>query len=135
MWTTSVRWRTFVTMAATTTPPTTDLLPKWTVADRLRKAREDKELDQAELASRIGVARSTISNYEGGKVTPRKPILRLWAMETDVPLDWLLDGYGATSDLVFTGNRCTRPWQPTLWESAPETGRAPIDFGMHAAAA
>lgn len=35
----------------------------------------------------------------------------------------------------FASSRCTRPWQPTLWESAPETGRAPIDFGMHATAA
>lgn len=111
-------------MAATTTAPDIALLPKWTVADRLRKAREDADLDQAELAERIGVSRSTIGNYEGAKVTPRKPILRLWAEETGVPLAWLLDGYGATSDLEFAGKRCTRASQGTLF-----------DFGVHDLAA
>lgn len=100
-------------MHSTTNPGT---LPRWTVADRLRKAREDAGLDQAELAKRIGVARSTVSNYEGSKTSPRKPILRLWAMETEVPLEWLLDGYGDTSDQGFTGNRCTRAWQGTLFD-------------------
>lgn len=101
-------------MAATITPISPAALPKWTVADRLRKAREDAGLDQADLADRIGVARSTISNYEGSKTNPRKPILRLWAEETGVSIEWLFDGYGPTSDQEFSGKRCTRPQQLTL---------------------
>jgi transcriptional regulator with XRE-family HTH domain len=76
-----------------TEPPRTDRPqpspPEWTIADRLRKARESAGLDQGELAERIGIARSTVSNYERGTHTPRRPIIRLWAEETGVPMDWL----------------------------------------------
>ncbi len=45
-------------------------VPAWTVADRLRKAREHAGLEQAQLATDLGVSRNTVGNYEGGKVTP-----------------------------------------------------------------
>ena len=67
-------------------------IPEWTVADRLRKAREWAGLEQAELARRAGLARNTISNYEGGKVTPRRTGLLAWSMVTGVPVTWLENG-------------------------------------------
>lgn len=67
-------------------------IPRWTVRDRLRKAREHAALQQGELAERIGVGRSTISNYEAGVTEPKRPILLSWAMATGVPLEWLVSG-------------------------------------------
>lgn len=67
-------------------------IPTWTVGDRLRKARESVEFEQAELAEAIGVSRATVSNYEGGRVAPRKIMLNAWALATGVPVEWLRSG-------------------------------------------
>ena len=67
-------------------------VPEWTVQDRLRKARESAGLEQAELAARIGVARTTIGNYERGITPPKRPLLLSWALATGVPSDWLESG-------------------------------------------
>jgi len=65
------------------------VIPQWTIADRLRKAREQAGLEQASLALELGVAKNTVSNYERGNVAPRRPVLVAWAMATGVSLDWL----------------------------------------------
>lgn len=62
-------------------------IPEWTIADRLRKARESAGLEQNALAADLGVSRNTVGNYEGGKVTPRRPVLVAWALRTGVPLE------------------------------------------------
>ena len=67
-------------------------VPSWTIFDRLRKAREHAELEQAELAEAIDVSRATISNYERGNVSPRKIVVRQWALRTGVPFEWLMYG-------------------------------------------
>jgi transcriptional regulator with XRE-family HTH domain len=71
------------------TMTTTGRIPDWTVADRLRKARESAGYEQAALARELGVAKNTISNYERGAVTPRRSVVMAWAMATGVDLDWL----------------------------------------------
>jgi DNA-binding XRE family transcriptional regulator len=68
---------------------TTGRIPGWTVADKLRKARESAGFEQAALARELGVAKNTISNYERGAVTPRRSVVMAWAMATGVDLDWL----------------------------------------------
>lgn len=82
------------------------VIPEWTLADRLRKAREYAGLDQQEMADRIGISRRSVVNYEGGKHAPGRPVLLSMALATGVPLAWLMDGSttgpidgGATSDL------------------------------------
>lgn len=67
-------------------------VPEWTMADRLRKARETTGLDQGDFAAELGVSRGTVSNYEHGHVRPREVVLRAWAMRTGVSLGWLRDG-------------------------------------------
>lgn len=67
-------------------------VPEWNLQDRLRKARESAGLDQAELADRIGVARTTVGHYERGLTTPKRPLLLSWALATGVPSDWLETG-------------------------------------------
>lgn len=64
----------------------------WTIADRLRKAREVSGHDQRELAELMGVSRATISNNETGKVAPREIVLRAWALATGVPVAWIKTG-------------------------------------------
>lgn len=61
----------------------------WTIGDKLRKARVDAGLEQAELATEIGISRNTVRNYEAEKTTPRRPVLLAWAMRTGVSLEWL----------------------------------------------
>jgi transcriptional regulator with XRE-family HTH domain len=67
-------------------------VPAWRPVDRLRRAREYAELDQTQLADRIGVSRHSISNYERGAFAPRRPVLLSWALATGVALDWLTGG-------------------------------------------
>lgn len=62
------------------------------MGDRLRKAREDAGLSQAELAEQIGISRNTVGNAELGERTPLNVTLRAWAAVTAVPLEWLETG-------------------------------------------
>lgn len=84
----------------------------WTVADRLRKARELTDLKPADFADEIGVSRSTIKNYEApGWNRERKPIvLKAWALRSGVSYDWLVNG--TTSEPDGPG---TRDVSPTKW--------------------
>lgn len=67
-------------------------IPEWTIGERLAKAREWAGMDQETFAERIGVSRSTVSNYERGRSEPKRIVLNAWAMATGVPLVWLQTG-------------------------------------------
>ncbi|HXI18753.1 MAG TPA: helix-turn-helix transcriptional regulator [Chloroflexota bacterium] len=91
------------------------LIPTFTQADRLRKAREVAHLDQVDLADEIGISRQTVSNYETGSSHPRKIVLKAWALASGVPLEWLMDG--------------TRPPTPDSGQWAPrESNPQPADY-------
>jgi DNA-binding XRE family transcriptional regulator len=68
------------------------VIPQWTLGDRLRKARESAGLGQAELADKIGIARTSIVTYENDRQTPRQPVLLSWALCCCVDLTWLVAG-------------------------------------------
>lgn len=70
-------------------------VPQWTMGDRLRKARESAGMNQSQLEQVTGISRRTITAYEGGVRSPRRPQLIAWAMATGVPLWWLA---GTTPD-------------------------------------
>lgn len=59
---------------------------------RLRIARWDVGLTQAQLATALGISRRTIQNYERGNSTPSTLVLQAWATECCVPLWWLTNG-------------------------------------------
>ena len=63
--------------------------PVWTLADRLRKAREHAHLTQQELADQIGISRASVVNYETGRHSPPRPVMLSWSMATGVDLEWL----------------------------------------------
>lgn len=64
-------------------------VPQWTLGDRMRKAREFAGLTQTELSDQIGIARSSISRYEGSHAAPSRPVLLAWSVCTGVSYRWL----------------------------------------------
>ena len=90
-------------------------VPQWTIGDRLRKAREEAGIDVESFARDLGVSRNTVTNYERGHVSPRRPVLVLWAMRTRVPLMWLETGEAPSP----TGDGASASLY-TPWDSNPE---------------
>jgi transcriptional regulator with XRE-family HTH domain len=66
--------------------------PTFDLPDRCRKAREEAGFNQVQLAAMIGIARSTVSNYETDAVSPRTVVLKVWAQVCGVEEDWLIHG-------------------------------------------
>lgn len=67
---------------------------KPTIGDRLRTARENKELDQISLAGKVGVAARTLQRWEKGEQVPDGLALTRLAKATNVQPSWLLTGEG-----------------------------------------
>ena len=61
-------------------------------ANRLYTLRKQKGLSQEELASRLDVARQTVSKWEGGDSTPDMDKLIALSELFEVSLDWLVLG-------------------------------------------
>lgn len=93
----------------------------WNLAQRLKFARIGAGLDQGELASRVGTARSSVSNYERGLAEPSASIFVRWANETGVTLDWLAEGIETQKAPALVGEG--RLYTPR--DSNPE----PADYG------
>ncbi|MGP4975833.1 helix-turn-helix domain-containing protein [Brachybacterium tyrofermentans] len=74
------------------------IVPSFTVADRLRKAREVTGMDQTEFAEHAGLSRAGVSNAERGESTPRRSTLKLWALASGVPLAWIETGEAPSPD-------------------------------------
>lgn len=66
--------------------------------DRLRAAREQAGFTTRTFAERTGISKNSISNYETGKTTPRRPQIMAWAMATEFDFDWLESGATPESD-------------------------------------
>jgi transcriptional regulator with XRE-family HTH domain len=70
----------------------TTLVPEFDLADRMRKALRESTYTAGEMASYLGVNRTTVSTWLNGHYTPGVQTLRLWAMATGVPFEWLSEG-------------------------------------------
>jgi transcriptional regulator with XRE-family HTH domain len=66
--------------------------PEWDTADRMRKALRTSGVGSQEMADYLGVSRTSISNWIGGRVAPSRQTLRLWALRTGVSYEWLCHG-------------------------------------------
>jgi transcriptional regulator with XRE-family HTH domain len=66
--------------------------PQIEVHHRLRIARQHAGLEQGDLADRIGVSRSTVSNAENNRVASRRLLINAWALACGVPVSWILTG-------------------------------------------
>lgn len=71
-----------------------ELVPEWSLGDRLRKARTLTGMTVAEFAKHIGVSDGTINSAEGDKRAVRRITLMAWASATNVSLKWLETGEG-----------------------------------------
>lgn len=68
-------------------------VPAFTRGERLRKAREEKGLTQAQLAEQTGIGLRYIIDYENGKRDVKSDgHFVLWEWATRAPAVWLKDG-------------------------------------------
>src|SRR5574343_280717 len=93
-----------------TTAPTPSI-PEETLGERMRRALRKEHIGVQEMADYLGVARNTVSTWLNDRIQPSEQTLKLWAMRTGVPLDWLKTGHVTgehrpfrhTTDLRVTG--------------------------------
>lgn len=90
------------------------MTPTWTVADRMRKARESAGYDVGQMAQLLGRHRNSISAYEHGRQAVDRPILLAYAQLTGVPL-WWLEGADPPEDTVTLREQ---------WPAIPYSSRA-----------
>jgi repressor LexA len=67
---------------------------KTTIGERLRTARENKEMDQASLAVKAGIVTRTLQRWEKGEQVPDGVAITRLARATSVQANWLLTGEG-----------------------------------------
>ena len=67
-------------------------IPAWTVADRLRKAREQAGLLMKDVAERSDISPRTIWTLENGKREPKLYEYLAIAVATNVDVEWLKTG-------------------------------------------
>lgn len=63
---------------------------EWSFGDRLAKARRFADLEQAEMALRLGVSRALISKWERDVTEPTASQALRWAEACGVDAAWLL---------------------------------------------
>lgn len=70
-----------------------------TLGDRIAAAREGAGLSQSDLATRLGVRKSTLDAWENDRREPRANRVQLLTGMLGVSLRWLLTGVGEGPDL------------------------------------
>lgn len=60
------------------------------MCQRIRSLREDRDLKQKQLAELCGVAQTTYSDYETGKLSVPIPVLKKLAAYYQVSIDYLV---------------------------------------------
>ena len=69
-----------------------DMRLEFDQADRLRRALRVSNVSVSDMADYLGVTRNTVSNWINGHTPPKSRDLRLFAMRTGVPYEWLESG-------------------------------------------
>ena|SRR5258706_2377528 len=73
-------------------PVTAAGLPKWDLADKMRKSLRHAGLGVAEMADYLDVDRSTVSTWINGRIEPSARVVQLWALRTGIPYTWYCHG-------------------------------------------
>lgn len=77
---------------------TTTTIPRWTLSDRLHKARVHAGLTQAELAARLECADKTVWRIENADSHVKRSMIMAWAVACEVDANWLLTGQEGEAD-------------------------------------
>jgi transcriptional regulator with XRE-family HTH domain len=67
-------------------------IPHFGLHDRMRLVLRDRGISVGAMAEYLDVARETVSSWINGHVRPSTQTLRLWALRTGVPYEWLVTG-------------------------------------------
>jgi transcriptional regulator with XRE-family HTH domain len=67
-------------------------IPEWDLCDRLAKSLRTADMSVGDMAEYFDVHRNTVSGWVHGRIRVDTRTLRLWAMRTGVPYEWLRDG-------------------------------------------
>ena len=62
------------------------------LSDRMRKALRVSGVSVQEMADYLDVTRGTVSTWINGKIAPSTQSVRLWALRTGAPYEWLVTG-------------------------------------------
>jgi transcriptional regulator with XRE-family HTH domain len=62
------------------------------LADRLRRALRVSDVSVQEMSEYLGVSRGAVSTWINGRITPGRQTLRLFALRTGFPFEWLESG-------------------------------------------
>jgi transcriptional regulator with XRE-family HTH domain len=71
-------------------------IPEETIGDRLRRSLKHSKVTVQDMAVHLEVSRNTVGNYINDHVRIPGGYLKLWAMRTGVPIEWLRTGEGET---------------------------------------
>lgn len=72
-------------------------IPEWTLHDRMAKSLRAAGMSHQSIADQFDVHRNTVSGWVNGRIKPSTTTLRLWAITTNVPYEWLINGDMAVS--------------------------------------
>jgi transcriptional regulator with XRE-family HTH domain len=91
-----------------------DDVPRFELRHRMALALEFGGVSRDEIAAELDVHKNTITNYVKGHTPPPRAVLRVWALRTGVPFEWLLTGHISDEGGPGQGTsvaRCIRgPW-------------------------
>lgn len=97
----------------------------FSLGERLRKAREDMGLTQAEFALRLGVDRKTVSHWESGRNAPRFRDVAFAAIVAEVDREWLA-GDDFVADTRAVNAERTRGFVTATFEDNIVSNDAPV---------
>ena len=81
-------------------------------ADRMRRALRVSHLGVNDMAEYLDVSRTSVSNWINGRIMPTTQTMRLWALRTGVPFEWLKTGKAPTLPSGPFGQYTTRDSNP-----------------------
>lgn len=99
-----------------------------TINERIKLLRKDNNLTQKQFADRILVTQSYLSRIESGKETPNDKLIKLIALEFNVPTGWLEKGIGSTSIDKNSWDYFDRGYSRELQEGLQEEIAELIEF-------
>ena len=73
--------------------PISHELLRFSQGDRLRKSLQLADISSQEMADYLEVSRNTVSRWINDEREPNRSFIRLWAMRTGVPLEWIETGH------------------------------------------